>query len=88
MDGSSLKITYYKALSYSNLFYNIGAFSFISAIITLFFGLSWLPYALSAVSAICLFAFLYYQDVTEKIIRLYQWKYDLEDLFDETEEDL
>jgi low affinity Fe/Cu permease len=88
MDGSSLKITYHKALGYSNLFYNMGAFYFVFAIASLFFGLSWLLYVLSFISAICLFMFFYYQNITKKIIRLYQWKYDLEDLFDETEENL
>jgi hypothetical protein len=87
MDGTSLKNSYHKALSNSDMYYNLT----IVTVVSLILGLILNSYILIIPNAILSVAFFtiaaYNQKISERAMDLYSWKYDADDLFDNEEDD-
>lgn len=87
MDGTSLKKSYEKAVKNADLLLKLSLFGIFFLLISLF--LNFLPLIIlnASVIIICLPLAIYNAKKSEQAVRLYSWKYDADDLFD-NEEDL
>jgi hypothetical protein len=86
MDGTSLKLSYHKALANADVYYKFAIISILFLILGLFLGSLLVIVPNIVLILVTLPIAIYNQKLSERAMTLYTWKYDADDLFDNTEE--